>query len=51
MFHKLFLKATYIRKNMQNDSSEFKGLLQNIMSRKPFINQDESYIIVGGEMK
>ena len=47
----LFWEATNIRKKSQNDSSEFEGLLHKMMSKKPFINQEISYINIGGRMK
>ena len=46
-----FFEATNTRINVQNDSSEFEGLLHKIMSKKPVINQEISYINVDGEMK
>ena len=33
-----FFEATNIRKNVQNDSSDFEGLIQEMMFREPFIN-------------
>ena len=36
---------------MQNDSSEFEGLIHEMMSKEPFINEDISYINLDGERK
>ena len=36
---------------MQNDSSEFEGLLHEMMSKELFINQEISYINFNGERK
>ena len=41
--------VTNIRKNVQNDSSEFEGLLHEMMSQKPFINQETCHINLNGE--
>ena len=46
-----FYEATNIRENVQNDSSEFEGLLHEMMSKEPFINQEISYINFDGERK
>ena len=48
--HSFFLSHKY-QKNVQNDSSEFEGLLHEIMSKKPFINQEISYINIDDEIK
>ena len=45
-----FFEATNIRRNAQNESWEFEGLIQKNMSKKPFINQEISYINFYGEM-
>ena len=45
----VFFSVTNIRKNVQNDSSEFEGLLQKMVSHKPFINQEICHIILNGE--
>ena len=45
-----FLKPQ-ISENVQNDSLDFEGLLHEILSKKHLINQEISYIIIGGEMK
>ena len=34
-----FFRFTNIRKNVQNDSSEFDGLLHKMVYKEPFINQ------------
>ena len=39
------------QKNVQNDSSEFEGSLQEIISKKTFINKEISYINFDGDMK
>ena len=44
-------KVTNIRKYMQNDSSEFEGLLHKMVTKKPFVNQDISYINGNDESK
>ena len=46
-----FFEVNNIMKNLQNESSEFNGLLYVMLSKKPFINQDISYINGKGEMK
>ena len=46
-----FFEATNVRKNVKNRSSEFEGLLKKMVSNKPFINQEKSYINGNGEMK
>ena len=35
----VFFKATNIRKNVQNDSSEFEGLIHKMVPKKPFMIQ------------
>ena len=35
-----FFESTSIRKNVQNDYSEFEMLFQDMVSKKPFINQE-----------
>ena len=35
----VFFSVTNIRTNVQNDSSEFEGLIHKIVSQKPFSNQ------------
>ena len=35
---------------MQNDSSDFDGLLHEMVSKEPFINQEISYINKKGDM-
>ena len=34
-----FFEVINIKKNVQNDSSEFGGLLHEIVPKEPFINQ------------
>ena len=34
-----FFEVANIRNNMQNDSSDFEGLLQEMMPKEPFINE------------
>ena len=45
----IFFEVTNIRKNVQNDSSEFEGLLHKMVSHKPFINQEIFQINLNGE--
>ena len=40
----VFFSVTNIRTNVQNDYSEFEGLLHKMVSQKPFINQDICHI-------
>ena len=47
----IFFEVTNIRTNGQNDSSEFSGLLNKIVSRKPFMSQDICYNNENGERK
>ena len=46
-----FFEATNIRKSVKNDSSEFEGLLHEMMYKKPFIDQEISCINFDGERK
>ena len=41
--------VTNIRKNVQNDSSEFEGLHNEMMSQKPYINQYACRVNLNGE--
>ena len=41
---------TNIRRDFQNDSSEFYGLIHEMVSREPFIDQEISYINEKGEI-
>ena len=36
----MFYKFTNTRKNVQNDSSEFEGLLHKMIPNKPFMSQE-----------
>ena len=45
----VFFSVTNIRKNVQNDSSEFEGLIQEMVSQKPFSNQYICHINLNGE--
>ena len=45
----VFFAVTNIRTNVQNDSSEFEGLLHKMVSQKPFISQDIYQINMNGE--
>ena len=45
----VFFAVTNISTNVQNDSSEFEGLLQEMVSQKPFINQEICHINLNGE--
>ena len=45
----VFFSVTNIRKKFQNDSSEFKGLLHEMVSQKPFISQEICHISLNGE--
>ena len=47
----IFFEVTNIRKNVQNDSSEFEGLLHKMVSKKPFVIQVICYINGNGEIK
>ena len=44
VFTDSFFEVTNIRTNMQNDSSDFEGLLQKMVYKKPFMNQEMGYI-------
>ena len=44
-----FFEATNIRKSVQNDSSEFEGLLHKMVSQKTFISQEMCHINLNGE--
>ena len=43
--------VTIIGTNVQNDSSEFEGLLHKMVSKKPFMSQLICYINGDGERK
>ena len=45
----VFFSVTNIRTNVQNDYSEFEGLLHKMVSQKPFINQQICHINLNGE--
>ena len=47
----MFFEVTNIRTNVQNDSSEFEGLLRKMMPKKPFMSQVICYINGNGEGK
>ena len=47
----LFFEVANIRKNVQNYSSEFEGLLHEMMSNKPFMIPDICYINENCERK
>ena len=47
----MFFGVTNIRTNVQNDSSEFEGLLHKMVSRKTFTNQEICSINGNGEIK
>ena len=44
VYTNLFFEVTNIRENVQNDSSEFEGLLHQMVSKKTFMSQDICYI-------
>ena len=44
-----FFSVTTIRTNSQNGSSEFESLLHEMVSQKPFINQEICHINLNGE--
>ena len=46
-----FFEVTNIRKNIQNDSSEFEGLLHKRVSKKPLMSQVICCINGNGERK
>ena len=41
--------VTNIKTNVQNDSSEFEGIIHEILSQKPFINQYICHLNLDGE--
>ena len=43
--------VTNIRTNVQNDSSEFEGLIHKMVSLKLFSNQDICHIDLNGEQR
>ena len=45
----VFFSVTNIRTNVQNDSSEFEGLIQKMVSQKPFSNQEICHINFNSE--
>ena len=45
----VFFLVTNIRTNVQNDSSEFEGLIHEMVSLKPFSNQEICHIDLNGE--
>ena len=45
----VFFSITNSRTNVRNDSSELEGLLHEMLSQKPFINQDICHINLNGE--
>ena len=45
----IFFEVSNIRTNVQNDSSEFEGLLHKMVSQKPFINQEICHMNFNGE--
>ena len=47
----IFFKVTNIRTNIQNDSSEFEGLLREMVPKKPVMSQEICYINWNGEAK
>ena len=47
----VFFTVTNIRTKVQNDSSEFEGLLHEMVSQKPFIIQEICYIDGNDERK
>ena len=47
----IFFEVSNIRTNVQNDSSEFEGLLQKMVSNKLFMSQEKCYINENGEIK
>ena len=44
-----FFLVTNTRTNVQNDSSEFEGIIHKMVSLKPFSNQDICRIDLNGE--
>ena len=51
IYNDSFFESTNIMKNVQNDSSRFEGSLHEMVSKKPFMNQEISYMNGNGEMK
>ena len=47
----MFFGVTNIWTNVQNDSSEFEGLLDEMVSKKPLMIQEIFYINWNGERK
>ena len=47
----MFFEVTNIRKNIQDYSSEFEGLLHDMLSKKPFMSQVICYINGIGKRK
>ena len=45
----VFFPVTNIRKNVQNDSSEFEGIIHEMVSWKPFSNQEICHSNVNDE--
>ena len=45
----VFFAVTNIRTNFQNDSSDFEGLLREMVSPKPFISLEICHINLNGE--
>ena len=45
----VFFSVTNIKKNVQNDSSEFEGLIHEMVSQKPFSNQEICHINLNDE--
>ena len=45
----IIFEVTNIRTYVQNDSSEFEGLLNKMVSKKPFMSQVVCYINGNGE--
>ena len=47
----MFFGVINISINVQNDSSEFEGLIQKMVSKKPFMSQEICYIHDNSERK
>ena len=45
----VFFSVTNIRTNVQNDYSEFEGLIHEMVSQKPFSNQEICHINLNGK--
>ena len=45
----VFFSVNNIMTNFQNDSSEFKGIIHEVVSQKPFSNQEMCHINFIGE--